>query len=96
MDAAQARKRFHAVIHGTVQGVGFRYSARQQAAALGLGGWVRNLWDGTVEVEAEGPADTLDRFLAWLRGGPAGAHVQRVQVHWRVPQNDDDPFEVRY
>jgi acylphosphatase len=76
--------------------VGYRYSARQQATLLGLSGWVRNLWDGTVEVEAEGPSGSLMDFLAWLRRGPAGAHVLRVQVHWRVPQNDDESFEVRY
>ena len=63
MNPTPERQRIRAIVHGRVQGVGFRYSARQQAAALGLSGWVRNCWDGTVEVEAEGPADIVAQFL---------------------------------
>lgn len=73
---------FRAVVHGRVQGVGFRYSAVRQARALGLCGSVSNRPDGAVEVSVEGDAARLERFLAWLRRGPPGAHVTDVDVQW--------------
>ncbi|MBC7263943.1 MAG: acylphosphatase [Chloroflexi bacterium] len=89
-------RRFHAVVHGWVQGVGFRYSTYQRAHMLGLRGYVRNQWDGTVEVVAEGPEATLERFLAYLRQGPPGAHVERVDVTWDKASGEFRGFEVRY
>ena len=53
-----------------MQGVGFRASAQQVAQRLGLAGWVRNLADGGVELEAEGPTGDLEQLLACLRKGP--------------------------
>ena len=52
----------HAIVSGRVQGVGFRYWVKEEAEALGLKGWVRNLRDGSVEVEAEGEEDALFQF----------------------------------
>lgn len=69
---------FHAVIEGRVQGVGFRYSTQRKASELGLTGWVRNRFDGTVEVLAEGPPEKLASFLTWLRSGPSFACVTKV------------------
>jgi acylphosphatase len=68
------------IVRGTVQGVGFRYSARQAARRLGLTGWVRNRADGAVELEAEGPAAAVDELLAWLSSGPPGASVESMDV----------------
>jgi acylphosphatase len=68
------------VLSGRVQGVGFRWFARERARALSLAGWVRNLPDGAVEVAAEGAADALASFEAALRSGPPGAHVQSMAV----------------
>jgi acylphosphatase len=68
------------VVHGTVQGVGFRYSAREAARDAGVGGWVRNRRDGTVEAELHGPDAAVDRMLAWLAEGPATAAVARIEV----------------
>lgn len=73
-------RRVHAVVSGDVQGVGFRYSARARARELGIAGWVRNLADGSVEVEAEGEAGAVERMLAWLDRGPSGARVASVAV----------------
>jgi acylphosphatase len=67
-----------AVVRGRVQGVGFRYYALRQASALGLSGWVRNLADGGVEVQVEGPAVSVDVFLERMRQGPPGARVDGV------------------
>ena len=70
------RARLVALVHGRVQGVGYRMFAIRHAQALGLTGHVRNLPDHrTVEVVAEGPRDALDRLLAHLRRGPYGARV---------------------
>ena len=70
------------LIHGHVQGVGFRYFAARQADALGLNGEVRNRPDGRVAVEAEGEHETLERFVEVLRRGPRAAHVSDVEVSW--------------
>ena len=70
----------HFRIRGQVQGVGFRYSTRQEAQRLGLSGWVRNCPDYTVEVTATGKNDLLDAFEQWLHLGPPGARVQQVET----------------
>jgi acylphosphatase len=66
-------------VTGRVQGVGFRWWARDLAARFGLRGWVRNDRDGSVRLEAEGEAAVLDRFEAALRAGPPAARVGEVQ-----------------
>ncbi len=71
-----------AVVHGWVQGVGFRWSAVREARSLGLSGIVSNRPDGTVEVIAEGDSARLARFLGWLEKGPPGARVSSVDVEW--------------
>jgi acylphosphatase len=63
---------------GRVQGVGFRWFVREQARALQLAGWVRNLPSGSVELYAEGPVTALDKLETALRAGPPGARVERV------------------
>lgn len=65
MLGAYVRKnvRWHMVLAGRVQGVGFRYRACAAAGALGIAGWVRNCWDGTVEMEVQGPQEAIDRML---------------------------------
>jgi acylphosphatase len=77
--------RRHAVVRGVVQGVGFRASARSQARTLSLTGFARNLPDGTVEVEVEGPADRVSERLAWLQSGPRWATVTAVEVSDLAP-----------
>jgi acylphosphatase len=74
-------RRVHAVVSGEVQGVGFRYAARERAAELGVAGWVRNLPDGTVEAEVEGESGAVERMLAWLDRGPRAARVASVVAH---------------
>lgn len=68
------------VVFGRVQGVGFRWHARQRAAQLGVAGWVRNMASGTVEVHAEGDEEAVDSLLEWLATGPAAAHVTSLEV----------------
>ncbi len=91
-----ATTRLHAIVHGRVQGVSFRYYTRRRAGELGLRGYVRNLGDGTVEVVAEGPRPALDRLLSFLHTGPPAAIVTQVDVHWAAPTGEFSRFEVRY
>jgi acylphosphatase len=91
----QQRRRLKAEIFGDVQGVGFRYFAESHARRLGLEGYVRNRYDGAVEVEAEGDAPALKRFLDLLRQGPRMARVQDVRVSWLPFRGDLGPFGVR-
>lgn len=70
--------RLHVRIHGRVQGVGFRWFAREEARRLGLSGWVTNHPGGEVEVEAGGEQLSLERLRRALEVGPPGAEVARV------------------
>lgn len=78
---AEARG-LRAVVHGRVQGVGFRWSTVRQARLLGLSGTVANRGDGSVEVIAEGDPVRLVRLIGWLEKGPQGARVSNVDVEW--------------
>ena len=69
-----------ALVSGRVQGVGFRYSCVEEARAIGVVGWVRNLPDGRVEAHVEGEQDRVAELLAWLHEGPAFADVTRVEI----------------
>lgn len=77
----------HFRIRGHVQGVGFRYTTRQEAQRLGLKGWVRNCLDNSVEVRAIGVPASLDAFELWLHHGPPGANVRQVESD--IPDEDD-------
>jgi acylphosphatase len=68
------------IVHGFVQGVGFRYTARLEAARVGVAGWVRNRADGTVEAEIEGDEASVTAMLDWFAAGPRGAIVERTEV----------------
>ncbi len=70
----------HYIVHGRVQGVGFRWFVEREAQALGLTGWVRNTEDGLVEVLATGPLGQLSYLAEALRRGPRAARVDQVEV----------------
>jgi acylphosphatase len=90
-----AVKRAGAVVHGRVQGVGFRAAAHETGRRLGLEGWVRNRPDGTVEVRAQGDPHTLEQFHDFLRHGPRMARVTNVDWFWEAPADDLGPFEIK-
>ena len=87
-------ERLHALVDGTVQGVGFRAFVQAQAAALGLTGWVRNTFDGLVEVTAEGPRPQLDLLLDKLRTGPRMAYVIEVRKQWQPATGEFTRFDI--
>jgi acylphosphatase len=82
----ETAKRARVRIHGVVQGVYYRASAREQAERLGLTGWVRNTDDGGVLLEAQGPADRVDALVAWCWQGPPAARVDDLVVTWLEPE----------
>ena len=75
---ASPRGRLSCVIHGRVQGVGYRWYVRDHARRLDISGTVRNCADGTVEVHAAAPETTLAAFRVILFSGPLGAEVERL------------------
>jgi acylphosphatase len=87
--------RRRAVAHGFVQGVYFRDTTRQRARQHGVAGWVRNTADGTVEAVFEGPEDAVERMVEFMRGGPRGARVDRLEVLEEEPEGLRG-FDVRF
>lgn len=83
-----------AVISGQVQGVGYRYSTREQAQLLGLVGWVRNLADGRVEAMVEGERVQVNSMMEWFKEGPPTAEVVGIDID-EQPLGAFRAFEIR-
>jgi len=86
---------FYVRVRGRVQGVGFRYSAVQEAHRLKINGWVRNDSNGDVEVWAEGPEGRVAAFLEWLQRGPRYSRVDSIEKNEKNPKGYYD-FNVEY
>ena len=84
----------HLLVHGRVQGIGYRMFTQELAAIFGLKGWVRNLPDGNVEVYAEGPRQVIEVFIERLEKGPSMARVEYVNVDWHAPQGHYPSFSI--
>jgi acylphosphatase len=82
------------VAYGRVQGVFFRDTARRMAQSRGLGGWVRNTPDGTVEAVFEGDPEAVESMVRWCREGPRGAVVERLEVVDEEPEGMTE-FRIR-
>jgi acylphosphatase len=82
------------VVSGRVQGVGFRFFARDAAAREGIHGFVRNLPDGAVEIEAHGDYEALIRFVGAYRRGPAGARFDDLVVFPAPPSERHHGFHI--
>lgn len=82
------------LVSGHVHGVGYRFFTRDAALREGLGGFVRNLEDGRVEVQAEGDRAALDRFERALHQGPPAARVEQVDVEDLVPKGRPPSFLI--
>ncbi|UCF30701.1 MAG: acylphosphatase [bacterium] len=87
-------RRVHLVVHGRVQGVFFRDSTWRTASELGLEGMVRNLMDGTVEIIAEGPKESLEKLVGWARQGPPASVVEKVDVTYSEPTGEYLSFSI--
>jgi acylphosphatase len=82
------------IVHGRVQGVFFRDTARRMSQSRGLGGWVRNTPDGTVEAVFEGDPEAVESMVRWCREGPRGAVVERLEVVDEEPEGLTE-FRIR-
>ena len=85
--------RKHIVFHGRVQGVGFRYSARYIASDLGLTGWVKNLWDGSVEMEIQGSPELIEEMTRRL-SRQRYIIIEKMDVR-EIPAEEERGFRVR-
>lgn len=74
------------IVHGRVQGVGFRYTLARQAQSRGVAGFASNRPDGTVEVVLEGEQDAVESLVRWCKEGPRGAVVDGVEVSEEQPE----------
>ena len=79
-------RRRRVIVHGRVQGVGFRYSVARAAQSRGAAGWVSNRPDGTVEAVFEGEPASVESLVRFCRDGPRGAVVDRVEVVEEAPE----------
>ncbi|MCX7919514.1 MAG: acylphosphatase [bacterium] len=89
-------EQFKAIIQGRVQGVGYRFYAERIANQLGVKGYVKNLWNGEVEVLAQGDKPTLELFLTKLREGPRLAKVTDIKVEWQPITETYSTFDIDY
>ncbi len=83
-------------IEGIVQGVGFRFFTEDIAREYGVTGYVKNMYDGSVEVYAEGSIDILEKFVEDLKAGPRMARVEKTDVKWLQAEKQYDSFIIAY
>jgi acylphosphatase len=89
-------KRLHVVYSGRVQGVGFRYTVCHAAEPFGVSGIVRNLWDGTVELVAEGGEAELVGLLNAIRASRLARNITGESVRWRDATGEYESFGVAF
>ncbi len=89
------RTRAHVFVSGTVQGVFYRATTREQAQEAAVDGWVKNLADGRVEAVFEGPERAVESMVEWCHEGSPAADVSDVAVEYGEPRGLDG-FEIRY
>lgn len=90
------KKRFHIFVDGRVQGVFYRDFTRRQAKKFNITGWVRNLFDGRVEVIAEGEEEDLKKFVEELKKGPPAARVKDIKITEEEATLEFYDFEIIY
>ena len=89
------RKRATVFYSGRVQGVGFRYTAREIACGYELTGYVRNLDDGRVELVAEGAEEEVRAFLEAVQASQLGSHIRNADANWREAAEEFRGFDIR-
>lgn len=83
-------------ISGLVQGVGYRYFVLRTAQKLGIVGYVKNLYDGGVEIIAEGESGPLNQLVEEAKIGPLSSDIRDMKIEWREPTGSFDSFDVRF
>ena len=90
------RRRVRVIYSGRVQGVGFRYAARNVACGYEVTGFVRNLDDGRVELVAEAEEEEAKAFLDGVRESGLSGHIRNEQTHWEPATGEYSQFEIRF
>jgi acylphosphatase len=80
--------RAHIIVEGLVQGVGFRWFVAKAAESMGIRGFTRNLYDGSVEVEAEADRSLVEELIGKIKVGPRSAQVTNLKIEWLEPVGD--------
>ncbi len=86
----------HILVKGVVQGVGFRWFVEREANNLGLKGYVRNVFSGEVEIEAEGERGLIEELIIKLKIGNRSSNVTDVQLRWLDFENKFKTFQIRF
>lgn len=90
-------KQLHAIFHGTVQGVGFRYTTERLARQYDVTGYVKNMPDGSVELKAEGDEKKLQDFLYSIReSSPMSPYIRDTEIKWCEAEGKWKGFGVQY
>lgn len=90
------KKQVNIKIFGLVHGVFFRSSTKEQANLLNLKGYVKNVYNGTVEIIAEGNEKNLKKLIEWAKFGPPLARVDKIDVKWQNATGNFKNFEIKY
>ncbi|MFH1752783.1 MAG: acylphosphatase [Candidatus Omnitrophota bacterium] len=90
------KKRVQVYYSGMVQGVGFRFTAERVAQGLGLGGWVRNIPDGRVELVCEGEEEALSDLLKKIKAGTLKQYIQDAKISWSSATGEFEGFAIRF
>lgn len=83
-------------VYGDVQGVGFRWTAREMARSMKLTGYARNVPDGVLEIVAQGPKEVLEKYVTWVKVGPSLSRVDKVETEFREPKQTYSDFEITH
>lgn len=93
---AEDLKRAEIIAGGLVQGVGFRYYVIRKASALGLKGYVKNLYSGEVQTVVEGDKTMIEELYLQIKLGPSRSSVKSCIIRWQDFKNEFESFEVRF
>ena len=95
IDKDEKKVRAHLLISGRVQGVAFRYYTQDIAQSLGVKGWIRNCWDGKVEIVVEGEEEKVKKLISWCYQGPGSAIVEKIDIEWGKYRGEFNSFAIR-
>jgi acylphosphatase len=95
MNTDHEKVRAHIILSGRVQGVAFRYYAREVASRLGVKGWIKNLVSGEVEIVLEGKRKEVEKMIEWCREGPPLAMVESIEINWLPYSGEFNQFQIK-
>jgi acylphosphatase len=88
------QRRVHLIVSGLVQGVGYRMFIDRTAKELKVCGWVRNLTDGSVEIDAQGTEQAIEELFRQAKKGPSRSNVTKIRIEEKEPDSNLDRFKV--